>query len=140
MTVNAGDTDLDFIVKDDAGNAALTVDAGAGFVSVGDIFNIANAGTLTLGAGGAVTITGSLHSLDTYGTAATDNLITVNGGVNDGDIVIFTAESGSRVVTLKDNTDNLRLAGDFALDALADKIALVYYNSYWHELFRSDNA
>lgn len=98
------------------------------------------AGTLTI-ASGAITVTDSVHRIDTEGAAATDDLVTINGG-SDGYILILRTVSSSRDVTLKDTGGNLLLAGDFVLDNYADTITLRYddITSSWIELTRSSNA
>ena len=78
------------------------------------------------------------HLVDTGGGAA--NLTTINGA-EQGKILILKAANDSNTVTLIDNSGDLRLAGDFALDRVEDSIGLIAYsNSVWHELFRSNNG
>ena len=45
-------------------------------------------------------------------------------------------------ITVKDNTGNLQLSGDFAMDNEADKITLIYDDaiSKWCEITSSGNA
>ena len=98
------------------------------------------AGELTI-ASGAVTVTDSVHRLDTESNAASDDLDTVNGGT-DGYILILKTVSNSRDVTVKDGTGNLYLAGDFTLSNTEDTITLRFdaLIDGWVEVSRSDNA
>ena len=90
---------------------------------------------------GVITVTDSLHRVDTEGAAATDDLATINGGV-DGQVLMLRSTANGRDVTLKDNTGNLLLAGDFVLDRNQDLITLYYDSllSSWVEISRSSNA
>jgi hypothetical protein len=97
--------------------------------------------TLTI-ASGAITVTGSHHAVDTEGAAAADDLVTINGGLYYGQILIIKTVSSARDVTLKDATGNLRLAGDCVLGAANDRITLTYNadGGNWIELSRSING
>lgn len=87
---------------------------------------------------GAITPTCSRHRVDTEGHAASDDLTTINCNV-EGAILILSSVTFSRVVTLKDGVDNLRLAGDFALSNSDCIITLVYNYGQWREISRSAN-
>lgn len=91
---------------------------------------------------GAITLTnfGRLR-IDTESAAATDDLDTINGGIQ-GAIVVFRSLSSSRDTTFKDGTGNMRLAGDFILTSADDQIMLIYdaNTSVWYEIGRNDNA
>lgn len=102
---------------------------------------VPNSGTLTI-ATGAVTITGSFHTIDTEGAAATDDLDTISGGSAEGQILIIKSSASARNVVAKDATGNLRLAGDCTLDAANDRLMLMYNPSSgnWIELSRSING
>lgn len=84
-------------------------------------------GELTI-SGGAVTITGSSHTIDTQGNASTDDLTTINGGSN-GEIITIRPISASRTVVLKHNTGNILTANsaDFSLDDTS-KMAILQYD------------
>jgi hypothetical protein len=127
VTVN-GTLYTDTIIEKTA-NAGITLDS---FVVLKD------GGTLTINAG-AITITNSNHQVDTEGSAASDDLDTINGG-SSGTLLILRSYTNARDTTLKDGTDNLRLAGDFTLSNSQDTIMLIRVGSYWYELSRSDNA
>lgn len=100
----------------------------------------AQGGSLTI-ASGVITVTKSVHRIEPEALAATDDLVTINGGT-DGDILILRSVSSGRETTLKDGTGNLFLAGDFVLSNFHDSITLRYdaLLSGWVELSRSDNG
>lgn len=93
-------------------------------------------------ASGAVTATNSFHKIDTEGAAATDDLDTINGGV-DGMIIILGTLTSARDVTVKNNTGNIILAGgaDITLTNLADKLTLFYDSiaAKWYQIAFADN-
>lgn len=99
--------------------------------------------TLTI-ASGAITLPTrqavGFYYVDTEGSAATDDLNTLNGGATYGQIVILSAISSARTVVVKDGTGNMQLAGDFSMDNSEDKITLVWNGGQWFELSRSDNG
>ena len=85
---------------------------------------------------GAITATQSFHPL-TCETGLTDDLDTINGGTY-GMVLVITAFLFT--VTAKDNTGNMKLAGDFAMNSVYDRLTLMYDGTYWIELCRSNNA
>lgn len=91
-------------------------------------------GELTI-ATGAVTITGTHHTIDTESDAASDDLDTINGGV-DGMIIIVRAENTARTVVLKDGTGNIETpdGSDITLDNTEKEVMLKYdgATSDWH--------
>jgi hypothetical protein len=93
-------------------------------------------------ASGAVTLSGSsitFLTVDTEGAAASDDLATISGGTA-GQVVALRQANDARNVTFKDNTDNLRLAGDYTGGEAVDTITVVYDGSVWLEIARSNNA
>jgi len=83
---------------------------------------------LTISAG-VVTATQTLHTIDTEADAATDDLVTINGGA-DGDVLYIRAVNAARDVVLKDGTGNLELDGsDITLDNTDPYICLIYDSS-----------
>jgi hypothetical protein len=90
---------------------------------------------------GAVTATGSYHSVDTEADAASDDLDTINGGVGGMRLVLRASDSG-RTVVVKDGTGNIQCAGDMSLDNIQDTIELIYddVQTAWLEVGRSDNG
>ncbi len=89
----------------------------------------------------AVTVTGGYHRIDTEGDAASDDLSTINGGV-DGMRLVIRAENAARTVVVKDGVGNIQCAGDFSLDNTQDTMELIYDNTLtaWLEVGRSDNG
>lgn len=77
--------------------------------------------------GGAITITGSSHSIDTESSASTDDLDTISGGVS-GQILYLKSTNDARNVVIKHNTGNIfNPAGlDITLDLTSDIVFLRY--------------
>lgn len=94
--------------------------------------------TLTV-ASDVVTVTGSYHLLDTEGAAASDNLATINGGTEFGQMLILRPASGVRVVTVQDNVGNLQLSGNFVPSSISSTLTLIYIGTFWVEVSRSQN-
>lgn len=90
-------------------------------------------------AAGAITATGSYHAVDTEADAATDDLVTINGGTT-GMRLVLAAANDARTIVLKDSTGNLVLAGDCSLTSVGDTIELIFNGANWLELSRSDNG
>ena len=129
----AADSYIKFMTAD---TERMRIDHSGNVVVKGGLI-LGSGGTLTI-ASGAITVTHANHIVDTEGSAASDDLDTINGGAT-GDILILHSTTYKRVVTLKDGTGNLRLAGDFALGDNTDSIMLMYWNSNWNEISRSNN-
>jgi hypothetical protein len=110
-------------------------------------FNNVQANSLNFGdnpievvvASGVITAVGSFLSVDTEGSASTDDLDTVNGG-RAGQMLILKAKNNARTIVAKDNSGNLKLEGDFSMDNANDALVLIYTGSNWLEVSRSDNA
>jgi len=126
-------------IAEDTTNAGVTID-GVKLKDSGIIF--ADAGELTI-ASGAITITGTYHTVDTESDAASDDLDTINGGT-DGKVIILQSEADARNVVVKHNTGNifLAIASDFTLDTKEQSITLVYSGalSKWVEVARSKDV
>lgn len=133
------DTYADDLRFGPAGQTFLTLTAEGSVVTSGDL-RLGPYTELTI-SGGAITVTGSLHSVDTEGNAASDDLVTINGGSTGSLLILRTVDNG-RDVVLKDAATggNLFLAGDCTLSALVDTITLIKIGSHWFELCRSDNG
>lgn len=102
--------------------------------------SIGDYSTLVLDTDGAITVTQGFHKVDTFDSAASDDLVTINGGVT-GMILVLTSTNSNRDVTVKDGSGNLRLAGDFTFSAAEnDTLTLIFHGTVWLELSRSDNA
>lgn len=90
-----------------------------------DALAIVAATELTISTG-AITVTQSFHKVDTEADAASDDLVTINGGV-EGFIIYIRAEHADRTVVLKDGTGNLELAGsDITLTNIDRAVPLLY--------------
>lgn len=88
--------------------------------------SFADDGELTI-ASGAITVTGSNHTIDTESDAATDDLDTINGGV-DGMELTLRIEDDAREVVFKDGTGNIETpdGNDITLTDDENAITLVY--------------
>lgn len=84
--------------------------------------------TLTItGRGGQDTAAPGSIVVDTEGSAASDDLDTINGG-REGQVLFLRASSYARTVVLKDGTGNLALGTDISLDKNT-KFAILKYSS-----------
>jgi len=129
IQTNAGDDQPALEVQQDGSAQAILCN---GFLGLG-------APTELTIATGIVTATRSYHTIDTEADAASDDLDTINGG-NNGDILICKSAAPGRVVTFKDGTGNLLLAGDFVADNARDTITLLWGTGLgWMEISRSNN-
>ena len=97
-------------------------------------------------ASGVVTlphIGNGVYVLDTEGSAATDDLDTINGGAI-GQQIMLGSSSAARVITVRDvaSPGNIRLdaAGNFALNSPEDTITLYYNGASWLEMARANNT
>lgn len=87
----------------------------------------------------SITISKSWHRVDsTSGAGSTTNLVNILGGIA-GDVLVLQAANDAKTISLRDNTGNLRLAGNCNLDTLNDTIVLLFDGSVWFELCRSNN-
>lgn len=107
-------------------------------LSIQGKLNISSDSQITISSG-AVTITQSYHNIDTEADASTDDLDTINGGV-EGDRLVVVAHNSGRTVVMKDGTGNLQLNGDFSLTSTQDTMELIFNGTNWLELSRSDNG
>lgn len=82
--------------------------------------------------------------LDTEGSAASDDLVTITGAGIAGQIITLSTTANARDVVVKHNTGNILLNGaaDFTLDGVADCLMLRYSTvlSKWCEIGRGNNA
>jgi hypothetical protein len=88
--------------------------------------------------GGAVTYAGAYMVVDTEAAAASDDLDTINGGV-EGDILIIRSTDSARDIVIKHAADNIRIVEDvdITLSDTADSITFIYNGNVWIELSRS---
>lgn len=110
------------------GNPEKIVDLAFGTATI-DKLVIPDKGELTISSG-AVTVTGSNHTLDTESDASSDDLDTING-LSDGQIISVKIVADARNVVLKHNTGNIfnPLLTDITLDATTDVVFLQYNSS-----------
>ena len=94
-------------------------------------------GELTI-VSGVITVTGVYHTVDTEGDAATDDLVTINGGA-DGQILILRTENDARDVVLK-STGNIDLVADVTLSSTDSPVELIYDGALSKWLQRSATA
>jgi len=129
-----------------AGGAAGTVSAlpdhdhsapGVGGANLREIeeFEFEDAALLTIDAGGAITRTRVYHRVDTFGGAASDDLVTINGGV-EGDLLIIHSENVARTVVVKHGAGNIWLAGsvDYTFDDTRHHLTLLYNGASWSDI------
>ncbi|MQB01654.1 MAG: hypothetical protein GEU78_15420 [Actinobacteria bacterium] len=121
------------------GNVRLEKDLTNGRYKLNAAVVVGPATTITIAAG-VVTVTGSYHTVDTEGSAASDDLDTINGGVT-GQLLVLNAINSARTVVMKNGTGNISLAGsDFVMDHRNDRIMLQFDAAgagAWVELSRS---
>ena len=89
-------------------------------------------------AGGIITRTRSNHTVDTQADAATDDLDTINGGV-EGDILLLRAANDARSIVIKDGTGNILMPADMTLDNTEDIELLYFDGTNWLEITGSSN-
>ena len=86
---------------------------------------------------GAITVTQARHKVDTEADAASDDLVTINGGATVN-MIILRAEADARTIVIKHGTGNIWLQGkaDISLDDLEDGILLIWdsTNSKWFNI------
>jgi len=104
------------------------------------MLGLGNGGEVTISSG-AITVTHSFHYVDTEGDGISDDLVTINGSVSTGQLLVLRAMNDARTVVCKDTegTNKMRLNGDFSLDQDDDVITLIFISPRWYELSRSPN-
>jgi hypothetical protein len=109
-------------------------------LQVGDLLDF---GKLNLGpvsqltvVAGAVTITGSYHSVF---AATNTSLDTINGGT-EGDVLLIRGAATGGDIAVKENIGNLLLAGNNTISDKSDTMVLLYDGTNWIELTRSNNG
>lgn len=130
---DASNSTWDFQNKDITTTGNLDVDG----VYVGGELSCGAPTELTISAG-AVTVVKSRHTVDGEGDLA-DDLDTING-CSVGCILILSIADNSRPITFRDNTGNMRLAGDFIANSVYDRITLEWDGVWWCEVARSSNS
>ena len=160
IVFNENSNDFDFRVESNGNANMLIIDGGLDAAAIGGAavsgkalsvygdfqgrgFIGATRTALTI-ATGAVTATGSFHTIDTEGAAATDDLDTINGG-SLGDILVLITANSARDVTVRDASvsgGNINTAGaaSFTLTSVAATMMLMQtVTGSWQEISRSAN-
>lgn len=120
------------------GSGAIIEATNAGVKIFGKFVFDRNSQTLVAG---VITANQTLLKVATEGGAASDDLDTINGGV-EGQSVYLRANDSTKTVVVKDGTGNIVLAGGlaFSLDHADDMIQLMHDGTNWLEVSRSDNS
>lgn len=109
-------------MKDDTGTETPL---GGGTTNlVADTFTLNDGGELTLDTNGAITVTHTWHTVDTFADAADDSLITVNG-LGIGEFCFISLANASRHVTVEHDTDNIFCPNGTDITSLNDARAIV---------------
>ncbi len=89
---------------------------------------------------GAIKTFNSYHTIDTENEAASDELESIDVKADlKGQVLVLRIRTGTRPITVKDGTGNLRLQQDFFMSSTSDTITLIQGDTYWYELCRSHN-
>ncbi|NCC69811.1 MAG: hypothetical protein EOM14_16775, partial [Clostridia bacterium] len=91
-----------------------------------------NASELTISAGGAITVTQTYHTIDTYADAASDELATITAtNFAAGGVCYFKQANAARVIVFKNGTGNIITgAADYTLEN-GDACAFIYDGTNW---------
>lgn len=105
-----------------------------------DHSDLSSTGAARTIAGGVISGDGTSRIVvDTQDAASTDDLDSISGTPAEGDRLILSAADDARTVVVKNGT--IKLSGsDMSLDNRYDTLMLIYLNSAWVELSRSDNG
>lgn len=87
---------------------------------------------------GAVTATQIMHSIDTEGDAASDDLDTITKGTDN--LILLRLENTGRITTLKHGTGNINLPGNTDLAMAANTVYFLAYSGSAWELVGSATA
>ena len=119
-----------------------SVQSGRGEVG---IQNFKDETEVTLDANSEITITQSVHNVDTNADAATDDLVGIIGGA-EGDTLVIRPNNAARTVVAKHGAAPvgglaLNLAGgaDFTMDEDDDFLVLIRQGTLWQQIGRSEN-
>lgn len=120
--------------RDSSGNFNILHNNDIKFTCDGGGIKAPLSSTVATVSGGQTNVTRNLHKL----SGGTQELNTLNGGV-EGMRVVLVRNTSADTITLKNQTGNLRINGDFTLGAF-DTIELIYIGGYWNEIGRVDRA
>lgn len=89
--------------------------------------------TLTISAG-EITITQSYHTVDTEASAATDDLDTILGGGNEGEILVLRQSDSARDITIKNGAGNILTydRSDIRLDSSTSAVIFIRVTAAWY--------
>lgn len=118
----------EFLVTDGAGNISFSSSVPVSFLGVA-----AYTKSTAIIASGEITVTTSYVQVDTEGSASSDDLDTINGGI-EGSIVILENTDSLREVVVKAGTGNIDMSGDYILLYPREKLMLIYNGSQWNEI------
>jgi hypothetical protein len=78
--------------------------------------------------GGSITVTQLYHRVDTESDAVSDDLDTISGLANDGELLILHPENDARTVVVKHGTGNIYIPGgsDITMDEYEYHVLLIY--------------
>lgn len=104
---------------------------GSDITDVG-VLQLQDSTELTLSSGGSIGVSQSVHRVDTFGDAATDDVESISGGV-DGRVVVFFAENDTRTVVFKHTSGAINCIGDadISLDNNRDFVLGVHHGGAW---------
>ncbi len=103
--------------------------------------NIGADSELTLDTNGIITVGvasgAASYNVDTFEDAASDSLVTINGGL-EGDIIVLHPNNGARTVIVDHMAGNIACQSnaDFTMDDDEDYIVLQFDGTNWQELSR----
>lgn len=126
------------VILSDTDKIATLIYNGSNWIVLPDVNQTENyfRQTATI-ASGVITYTSAFMVLDTEASAATDDLTTINSGV-DGAILYLTSTSDSRDIVVKHGTGNIYLGDelDITLDTTNKFLLLIYdaTNTRWKSL------
>jgi hypothetical protein len=107
----------------------LKVDTERGHTQSLGFFSLGGGSELTISSG-EITPNQSFHRIDTEGDAATDTLVTINGG-NTGDILILKPSSSGRDITIQDGSGNINCGSDRTFSNLNGIAVFIKFSSDW---------
>jgi len=78
-----------------------------------------------------ITVTDSYHIVTS--ASSSDDLKTINGGTQAGQILVLQAATG-KTLTVHKNDGNIKMASDITLDAVTESLTLIYNGANWNML------
>ncbi len=121
---------IDETLAGDSDDAVPTEQAVKAYADVAR-YALGTSSELTI-ATGVITVTGGYHTVDTESDDASDDLATINGGV-DGNLLVIRPADATRTIVVKHATGNIELPGgnDISLYEADDLLQLFYDGSNW---------